>query len=168
MAQNLSEITDRLLRLESAYRRMKIVGFSASVLLGIIVLSTQAPPARTVSAQEFILTDAQGNSRGTWSVTPDGGSFLRMYDQSNHERLSLYSSDDGATVNLIGVESSEQRVPLSAGTHDSTLRLSDSRGFSTWLGNAYLQSEKKGTQKNTSAASLVLFGKEGEVLWSAP
>jgi hypothetical protein len=145
----------------------QIVGFSASALLGIIVLSAQAPPVRTVSAQEFILTDAQGHSRGTWSVTPDGRSFLRMYDQSNHERLSLYSSDDGATVNLIG-ENSEQRVQLSAGSHDSTLRLSDSKGFSAWLGNAYLQSEKKGTQKNTSAASLILFGKEGEVLWSAP
>jgi hypothetical protein len=48
----------------------------------------------------------------------------------------------------------------------TTLELSDKDGFMTSIGNGVLA--KNGQAKKTSAASIVLFGKDRKVLWSQP
>jgi hypothetical protein len=48
------------------------------------------------------------------------------------------------------------------------LELRDKQGFSAVLGNTSLVVPRTGKTENTSAASLVLFDKDGKVLSSAP
>lgn len=48
------------------------------------------------------------------------------------------------------------------------IALSDDQGFSTTIGSAALETLQTGESHRTSAASIVLFGKSGKVLWSAP
>jgi hypothetical protein len=48
------------------------------------------------------------------------------------------------------------------------LQLIDAHGFSAALGSADLVTSRTGEQRKTSAASLILSGKDGNVLWSAP
>ena len=49
-----------------------------------------------------------------------------------------------------------------------SLKLTDPDGYSTVIGSANLVQARTGEKHKTSAASLVLFGKDKEVLWSAP
>ena len=46
--------------------------------------------------------------------------------------------------------------------------VNDPEGFSAQLGSVDLVTPRTGEQHKTSAASLVLFGKDSKVLWSAP
>lgn len=53
----------------------------------------------------------------------------------------------------------------SVGPH---LVLTDAQGFNTTIGGAELETPRIGETHKTSAASIVLFGKDQKVLWSAP
>jgi hypothetical protein len=49
-----------------------------------------------------------------------------------------------------------------------SLELNDNEGYSTTLGSTDLVALTSGRKERTAAASLVLFGKDKKVLWSAP
>ena len=57
---------------------------------------------------------------------------------------------------------------LFGGGDEVGLRLQDKEGFGTHIGRTDLATPRTGETHKTSAASLVLFGKDGKVLWSAP
>jgi hypothetical protein len=49
-----------------------------------------------------------------------------------------------------------------------SVTLNDSRGFMTQVGSTDLVTTRTGVAHKTSAASVVLFGNDGKMLWSAP
>lgn len=57
---------------------------------------------------------------------------------------------------------------LSANENGSTFELQDRQGFLTSIGNTGLVTPRTGQTRQTSAASVVLFGKDKKVLWQAP
>ena len=86
--------------------------------------------------------------------------------------LDLYGEDPTASADL-SVQSSGPSLTLSHSdgyiTLDQTsVELSDKQGFQTRIGSSALQTLRTGETHKTSAASLVMFGKDGKVLWSAP
>jgi len=169
VTQDLHSLAERVDKLERQNRRLKLVGVGALLFAGAILLMGQRSPTNTVSAHEFVLTDDKGQTRGRWYTTPDSTmAMLDMYDPTDHLRLGLMSSGTGATITLFDSKSKLPRGQLSAGERDSALWLKDSKGFSVWVGNAYLETEKTGRRQQTSAASLALFGQDSKLLWSAP
>lgn len=50
----------------------------------------------------------------------------------------------------------------------ASLEVSDKQGFRTKIGSTELETPRTGETHKTSAASVVLFGKDGKTLWSAP
>jgi hypothetical protein len=50
----------------------------------------------------------------------------------------------------------------------SSFHVSDKQGFRTTIGSTDLETTGTGETHKTSAASIVLFGKDGKALWSAP
>ena len=60
------------------------------------------------------------------------------------------------------------RAQLTALKDGARLTVNDGEGFSAELGNTGLETLRTGETRNRSAASLVLFGKDNKVLWSAP
>lgn len=111
--------------------------------------------------------------------------------------LALYGNDKGAFhglrvglgvvkgvpgLNLFGEDSTQQasldletgpRLLLSGEDGDvllekASLEISDKQGFSTRVGSTALETPRTGESHKTSAASVVLFGKDGKALWSAP
>lgn len=50
----------------------------------------------------------------------------------------------------------------------TSFELSDMQGFRTMIGSTELETPRTGETHKTSAASIVLFGKDGKALWSAP
>lgn len=57
---------------------------------------------------------------------------------------------------------------LDLGEEGPSLEIKDKEGYSTTLGRADLVHPTSGRKERTPAASLVLFGKDQKVLWSAP
>jgi hypothetical protein len=51
---------------------------------------------------------------------------------------------------------------------DPELRLTDESGFSAAMGSVDLETARSGEKHKTSAASLVLLGKDGKAIWRAP
>ncbi len=88
---------------------------------------------------------------GDWPVAELGGAgspepMLQLWDKGRNSRKSIF---------------------LSAFT-DPVLQITDEAGFRSLVGSVDLETTPTGQTHKTSAASLVLFGKDGKVLWSAP
>ncbi len=49
-----------------------------------------------------------------------------------------------------------------------TIEIEDKQGFQTIIGSTQLETKKTGESHRTSAASIVIFDKNGKVIWKAP
>ncbi len=107
-----------------------------------------------------------GSSTETNMTTGPG---LTIHDPDGKAFVSLGLSPLGAGADLTMHESGgNQSVLLSTFQGKPSLTLTDNEGFSADFGSADLVVPKTGRKESTSAASVVLFGKDKKVLWSAP
>lgn len=143
-----------------------------------------------LEAQSFILKDLNGHVRAELSLTGStpslkfrdesgsalvtlalnsdapGGPLLLLSDPQHHGSVALsVLANAGPQLSLAG-ERADVQVHMGVAPDGTTLELSDKDGFTTSLGNGVLP--KNGQAKKTTAASIVLFGKERKVLWSVP
>jgi|HubBroStandDraft_5_1064220.scaffolds.fasta_scaffold219024_2 hypothetical protein len=96
--------------------------------------------------------------------------------------LALYGKDRGpmhglrASVGMVnGVpgfdlfsEDATEHALLDLQTTGPKFELGDTQGFSTVIGDSELELPRTGERRATSAASILLIGKDGKALWSAP
>jgi hypothetical protein len=94
---------------------------------------------------------------------------LTMMDPEDKAFLSLGVSSMSGGPNF-GMYDSAGKLCASLVTADGepSLKLADKEGFSATFGSSDLIVPSTGRKEHTSAASLVLFGKDNKVLWSAP
>ena len=143
-----------------------------------------------LEAQSFILKDLNGHVRAELSLTGStpslkfrdesgsalvtlalnsdapGGPLLLLSDPQHHGSVALsVLANAGPQLSLAG-ERADVQVHMGVAPDGTTLELSDKDGFTTSIGSGVLP--KNGQAKKTSAASIVLFGKERKVLWSVP
>lgn len=145
--------------------------------------------ATTVEAQSFVLKDANGHVRAELALmgsTPSlkfrdesgsalvtlslndkpAGPLLLLSDPQHHASVALSVLENaGPQLSLAG-ERPDIQLRMGVSPDGTTLELSDKDGFMTSIGNGVLA--KNGQAKKTSAASIVLFGKDRKVLWSQP
>lgn len=150
-----------------------------------------APAGPTaVEAQAFILKDSNGHVRAELGLTGSspslkfkdesgsalvtlalnsdapGGPLLLLSDPQHHASVALSVLEHaGPQFSLTG-ERADIQLHMGVAPDGTTLELSDKDGFTTSIGSGILP--KNGQAKKTSAASIVLFGKERKVLWSVP
>jgi hypothetical protein len=150
-----------------------------------------APAGPTaVEAQSFILKDSNGHVRaelGLTGSTPSlkfkdesgsalvtlalnsdapGGPLLLLSDPQHHASVALSVLEHaGPQLSLTG-ERADIQLHMGVAPDGTTLELSDKDGFTTSIGSGVVP--KNGQAKKTSAASIVLFGKQRIVLWSVP
>jgi hypothetical protein len=150
---------------------------------------TPAGPT-AVEAQSFILKDSNGHVRaelGLAGSTPSlkfkdesgstlvtlalnsdtpGGPLLLLSDPQHHASVALSVLEHaGPQLSLTG-ERADIQLHMAVAPDGTTLELSDKDGFTTSIGNGVVP--KNGQAKHTSAASIVLYGKQRKVLWSVP
>jgi hypothetical protein len=90
---------------------------------------------------------------------------LSFYDQSG-ARVSLHRLGDSAALHFYTAEGNASVI---VGDADGPLvSLRDEQGYQTTLGTTDLETPRTGEAHKTSAASLVMFNKDGKVIWSAP
>jgi hypothetical protein len=124
------------------------------------------------------LYDKSGIWRTWLSLAGNGEPALTFYDAAGNQMVMLAATKDGASLwlnqgapkTLSMPEAINQKggISLSAMSGGAKLDAEDSQGFSVVLGNTELVTPKTGERRQTSAASLVMFDKDGNLLWSAP
>ena len=150
-----------------------------------------APAGPTaVEAQGFILKDSNGRVRAelgfmgsspslkfkdesgsalvTLALNSDapGGPMLLLSDPQHHASVALSVLEHaGPQLSLTG-ERADIQLHMAVAPDGTTLELSDKDGFTTSIGSGVVP--KNGQAKQTSAASIVLYGKQRKVLWSVP
>jgi hypothetical protein len=95
------------------------------------------------------LSDKEGNPRIGLFLTPDGSPALKLFDEGNSGK---------ARAGIVLLADGSPAVILS--DRDGTFRAA--------LGVAELEGTKAGAKERTAPSSLVLFGKDGKVLFRAP
>jgi hypothetical protein len=152
---SLENLQDRLLQLEKQNRRFKQLGTIALVIAAVIVEMGQAPAKKIVEANEFVLRDDGGNMRARLFMTPAGPPMLALYDKKEALKAMLDTNALTLLENL-----SDNKTAAAVLSHDS-LELADAAGFEAILGTLP-------TEGTRTAASLVLFDKDKNVIWKAP
>ena len=142
----LGEILRRLEKVERENRSLKCVGGIALLFLAMVFIMGQAKSDRVIEADTVkagkIFADLIQLTDGNGNATLLMPGFVTMQNDKN---VVYLQTAEGPSVQLI-----------------------DKEGFETDLGVSSLVTVKTGAQSQTSAASVVLFGKDKKVLWSAP
>jgi hypothetical protein len=136
-------VLDRLRRVEAINKRLRVV-VAAFVIVNLLMLAAglamvfilnrggrPAWAAQSVSARQFVLTDAAGRARGTWGVDADGAVRFVLKDSALTERLRLSVLKDGGSPGLsLTDESGNPRVALALNPDEtSTLVFADRQGL---------------------------------------
>jgi hypothetical protein len=114
----------------------------------------------------LVLSDANGNTRAEMDAFSDSPE-LDLYDASGKPRAGLGAWPEGPGLKLYDANG-KPRAGLAVTSDGPTLGLDDANGFKTRIGVTGLVTPATGETHKTSAASIVLFGKDRKVLWSAP
>ena len=81
--------------------------------------------------------------------------------------VSSLAIDNKATSHLM-LFSNKGKIELTTSKEETAISTQDSEGYRTILGNVELVTSKTGESHKTSAASVLMFDKNGKVVWRAP
>ena len=112
----------------------------------------------------IILDDAKGVARADLGLADDQ-SFVLLNDSKAVPRIRVELNHGQPKIALQN-EKELPRLGLVIANDEPAVALDDAQGFSAVFGSTSLLGPGAGPA--TSAASLVLFGKDGSALWSAP
>jgi hypothetical protein len=115
-------------------------------------------------------TDAKGKERVELSLSEKPGSEqgLWLFNGDAQEVASLAAAGDSGRLTLGRVGGGENFMATVVPDYGPSLVLSDKGGFKTTVGTTDLQTPRTGQTHRSSAASVMLFGKDNKVLWSVP
>ena len=180
---DLSALLGRVQELENENRKMKRVGALILVAMAALILMGQAGKNRALDANSLVIRDSRGNVRIELGTTEGDSPFLRMFANSQaFPSLVLLSEQKGSSLTFLPTGSAtamhlsttdSPSLSLINGAGDTTIgvasvHLQDSDKFRADLGIMDTLNPKTGAATKTSAASLILFGKDGKVIWQAP
>ena len=185
----LEVLAHRVAKLEVQNQRLKKAGIAWMVVAVAFIVMGQAQTNRTLEANEFVLKDETGKARAKLHMERGRDPSLSLYDASGVERaklsqgkdavvltfwnnpteryggLQLLLTPDSSNLMLVGMKKGSV---ISLSTVSPALSISDSEGYEATVGVNELELPKTGETHKSSAASIKLFGKDREVLWSAP
>ena len=165
------------------------------VTLGVgVFLTGQAPVPDSpdeLRARRFALTDRAGAVRGTWGIEPDGTALFQLADARGPQRLSLSLGVGGPSVVLLAPDG-KRSASLTVSAESPRLALSDKQGAERlWLAlrndSPALQffdaghvarsglttfNDDRGvavvSESDGTSHGLILYGKNRDIIWSAP
>jgi hypothetical protein len=144
-----------------------------------------------IEARSFVLKDSNGKVRAELSMTGTGPG-LKLRDEAGTALVTLSLNDDapqgplllmsdpqhkagvsisvlsgnGSQLSLVG-ERPDIQARMAVAPGGTSFEMSDADGFTTSIGNG-LQASKGKQPKQTTAASISLYGKDRKLLWSTP
>jgi len=144
-----ANMLQRLGRLERENRRLKISGAILLLALAAVGAMGQGLPKavpKVVEAERFVLRDTRGKILATLGTEAAGLLALVLSDQNGKTRAGLGVGTSGPSL-VLRDENSKDRAAL---------------------GHTALEGTATGTVEQRPASSLVLFDRDGKVIWKAP
>jgi hypothetical protein len=99
-------LAKRLEKLQKEIRWIKRIGIATAAVVAGLILIYHHERYRSVTAQEFVLTDSGGRERAKLALLPEGAG-LEIYAASGEPRVQLVGGGEEATLNL--------SIPVTAG-----------------------------------------------------
>lgn len=187
---DLEDLRHRLEKLEEQNRHFKRLGVAGLIGLTLLLVMGQAPATKIVEANQFVLRDDGGNVRARLFMTAKGSTTMTLPGVTTpvpvtfnpRPTLALYDEKgqtdgilDNDSIIFIKSHASLSNGILSIGDQSAgvlltrySMGLFDEQGFEATLGRTALMTPRTGESQMTSAASLVLFDKDKNVIWKAP
>jgi hypothetical protein len=145
MAELLKEmealVLERLHEVEITHRRMKFLLASAGFMVLLLVAAAGTilyasirsgilgASAHSITAREFVLVDAEGTVRGSWTLSDEGAVRLLLHDGNGVPRVKLAVVEGGAPGLSLTDEVGRSRIVLGLLPDEtSTLVFADQRG----------------------------------------
>lgn len=171
--QQLEALAGRLDRLERENRLLKRAGLAAIGLIAAVVLMGQAQPshvAKMVEAERFLVRDATGKPRATLGLLPDGSPSLNLIDKDGNIRMAVGMKPEGSpSINLYDKTQTNRAVLATLPDGSPALVLFNKAGETqALLGSSFPMRIHPEDIETRPASSLVLFDKDGKVIWKAP
>ena len=166
---DLEAIVKRLEKVERQNGRLKRAGVLVVALACAVVLMGQTLTRnRVVEAETFVLRDAGGKLRARLRTLLDSPA-LAFYDRDETLHLELGLLEDSPFLILYdkGLRNRAQ-LSLSEDGSPSLSLLDKDWETRAVLGSTSLEVTKTGAVTKTAPSSLVLFDKEGKVIFQAP
>ena len=113
---NLKALLDRL---ERENRRLKIAVVVVLAVIAGTALTAQPPPAEQITAQEFVLVDASGETRALLNMAPHPT--LSFYDEDGEPTMILGLGPDGPVLGAMRPDGTPYNY-LDLGPHVNPLR----------------------------------------------
>jgi len=142
------------------WAKAEVQGMACGLVLGAVVLiggrlwwpgagaQTKQPVVpEVVRARRFEVVDAAGKTRASLCLFPDGSSALRFHDAAGRVRAAMGMTEDSVPA-------------LELMDRDGNLRAA--------LGATSLHAVRTDEVRMRPESSLVLFDKDGKVMWKAP
>ncbi len=162
----LDPLTARLDRLERENRRLKLAGAILLLALAAVGAMGQVLPKavpKVIEAERFVLRDTKGKIVAILGADAPGTPALSLHDQNEKVRAALAIAADGRPFLALLDQNGKQRAALSVGVDGtSALLLSDQNG------KLRAGMTATGTVEQRPASSLVLFDRDGKVIWRVP
>jgi hypothetical protein len=180
-------LLERLEKLERQNRRLKrvgvlaLVGVGAALLMGYSkiaqfsdslghpvgrIIAPSTIVAGTIQTRDLELRDPSEHCLARL-YTFKGEPKLELMDANGNVRAGLGVFNETAYLDVLGIDP-KSSIDLTVGRDGPSLSVSDQKGFSSVIGVADLENVHTGESYKTSAASLVIFGKNGKTIWRAP
>ncbi len=122
----------------------------------------------TDGSASLIFDDQNEKPRVTLGVLDDGTPHLALLDQNEKPRLALAVGTDGTPHLALFDQNKKPRLALDVGTSGPSVVLGDQNRDRAVLGHTELEGKATGTVEQRPASSLVLFDRDGKVIWRAP
>jgi len=113
MTPEIQALADRLEQLEKQNRTLKRVGIAILLILSAAVLMGTTRPPQNVTAQKFILTDAQGTPRAELGISGDMPHLFLYGASPKTTQVSVFASDKGGGVTFSGADGVPRALLLS-------------------------------------------------------
>jgi hypothetical protein len=97
MNEQMNELSQRVQKLEAENKRLKRLGIGAAVVVGAVgLMSAASTMCNTVSAERFVLRDANGRDRAVMTAYETGGvPNFSLLDASGKKALTFGVSESG-------------------------------------------------------------------------
>jgi hypothetical protein len=193
-SDDFEDIRNRIVVLERQNRRFKQLGAAALIIPVLLLVMGQTPSKKPVEAKEFILRDDSGTIRAKlWMNAALATPEMLLFDENGKPRVQVRGgvgkTGIGGGVSVFDAHGQERGTfaaaavdPLGGGflslvdskgtpktiLHEGDVTVSDDQGFEATLGAQELVTPRTGETHKTSAASLILFDKDKNIIWKAP
>jgi hypothetical protein len=182
LLRDVQRLNARVEKLEKQNHRMKAMGIVVAVIVAAIFVGGQDKTNKVIQANEFQLIDASGNVRGTWETSESGAQLVEK-DLTGRVTVGLSADKDAGMllnnsdsfllaspngVNALSKSGENVFINVGEDAGGPSVSVTDKEGYSADLGRTDLVVPKTGKKEQTPTASLVLFNKDKNVLWSAP